>query len=152
MSNAQTRMASLKYKLSLVSQGIGMLICLQLRGCMKGITGIVDSRRSSNAPWSEARREYVLGRLLNGAMLPSSCLHATQAQPTVQIWSRTGPGVIMIRKYDTKFVCGMFLCWLLENRQYLTWCEAYWYKLSLSAFLKVHQLAGWVYTQPVLLL
>lgn len=85
MSNAQTRMASLKYKLSLVSQGIGMLICLQLRGCMKGITGIVDSRRSSNAPWSEARREYVLGRLLNGAMLPSSCLHATQAQPTVQI-------------------------------------------------------------------
>lgn len=84
MSKAQTRMASLKYKLSQLSPGIGMLICLQLRGYMKGITGSVDSRSSSNALWSQARREYLLGRLLGGAMLPSSCLPAAPAQPAVQ--------------------------------------------------------------------
>lgn len=106
MSKAQTRMASLKYKLSHVSPGIGMLICLQLRGYMKGITGSVDSRRSSNAPWSKARREYLLGGPLSGAVLPSSCLRATQAQPAVQSWSRTGPGG---RSWSENMVASLFV-------------------------------------------
>lgn len=70
-------MASLKYKLSHVSQGIGMLICLQLRVDMKGITGRADSRRSCNAPWSAASSQYFLGRLLDGA-----CFHG-QVQPSI---------------------------------------------------------------------
>lgn len=125
MSKAQTIMASLKYKLSHVSQGIGTLICLQLRRYMKGITGSVDSRRSSNAPWSKARREYLLGRLLqwgHTAVILPLC-NPGSAGGTDLIWNRPWH-MTMIRKYDTKFVCGTFLCWLLKNRQYLIWYEA----------------------------
>lgn len=108
MSKAQTRMASLKYKLSQLSPGIGMLICLQLRGYMKGITGSVDSRSSSKALWSQARSEYLLGRLLSGAVLPSSCLPATPAQPAVQSWSGTGPGV---RSWSENMTRILFVVW-----------------------------------------
>lgn len=107
-------MASLKYKLSHVSQAIGMLICLQLRVYMKGITGSAGSRGSCNALWSAAKSQHLLGRPRGGAA-------SAVCRPTAYI----GPGADSGTRLTSEdgmpsvfMVCFYVGCWRTGNIWY----------------------------------
>lgn len=107
-------MASLKYKLSHVSQAIGMLICLQLRVYMKGITGSAGSRGSCNAPWSAASSQYSLGRLRGGAA-------TTVCSPAAYMGPGAGSGTRLTSEdgmLSVFMVCFYVGCWRTRSIWY----------------------------------